>query len=163
MRQSLELSVWVHRRIQPAVVAALLGAAFCPIAGATAARAEDRAGTVIIIAPADCAALTAHVPDESVDYVPGVDVHGRPVAPADLPGHEPLSLDAAEIGIDPRIPLTEYYDPPASLAPVIGEAEVEIGRITVQGGVAYLGRQALGDPQQAAIARACAERLRRRP
>lgn len=158
MRQTLELSRRGRGRVQPSVVAALLGAAAWLGALDSAARAEDRPAT-IIVAPSDCAALTAHVADESVDYTPGLDVEGRAVAPADLAGHEPLEIDAAEVGIDPRIPLSEYYQAPGSLAPVVGDAEVWLGQVTVRDGVAYLGDRALGDPAQAALARACAELL----
>lgn len=52
-----------------------------------------------------CQRLTRHVPAADVEYRPGVDVHGRPVAPADLPGSAgaqppipidlPLSVDLA--------------------------------------------------------------------
>ncbi|PWC34684.1 hypothetical protein [Azospirillum sp. TSO35-2] len=52
-----------------------------------------------------CQTLTAHQPAPDVEYRPGVDVHGRPVAPADLPGSAgaappipidlPLSVDLA--------------------------------------------------------------------
>src|SRR3546814_15670542 len=34
----------------------------------------------------DCARLVPHVPAPDVEYRPGVDAAGRPVAPADLPG-----------------------------------------------------------------------------
>jgi len=34
----------------------------------------------------DCAQLVAHHADSSVTYQPGTDVHGKYVAPADLPG-----------------------------------------------------------------------------
>lgn len=52
-----------------------------------------------------CQRLTRHVPAADVEYRPGVDVNGRPVAPADLPGTAgaqppipidlPLSVDLA--------------------------------------------------------------------
>lgn len=52
-----------------------------------------------------CQRLTRHVPAADVEYRPGVDVNGRPVAPADLPGSAgaqppipidlPLSVDLA--------------------------------------------------------------------
>ncbi|MDR6770126.1 hypothetical protein [Azospirillum sp. BE72] len=52
-----------------------------------------------------CQRLTRHVPAANVEYRPGVDVNGRPVAPADLPGTAgaqppipidlPLSVDLA--------------------------------------------------------------------
>ena len=160
MRQTLELSSRRRRGIQPDVVAALIGVAAWLGALDGSAGAQDRPA-MIVISPSDCASLTAHVPDESVAYAPGVDMRGRAVAPADLAGQEPLEIDAAEVGIDPRIPLSEYYDAPGSLAPVVGDAEVWLGWIAVREGVAYLGDRALGDPVQAALARACAELLAR--
>ncbi len=66
-----------------------------------------------------CQRLTRHVPAPDVEYKPGVDVHGRPVVPADLPGSAgvqppipidlPLSIDLARrMGIAlpsvPRLP-----------------------------------------------------------
>ncbi|WP_434614170.1 hypothetical protein [Azospirillum sp. B2RO_4] len=52
-----------------------------------------------------CQRLTRHVPAADVEYRPGMDVHGRAVAPADLPGSAgaqppipidlPLSVDLA--------------------------------------------------------------------
>jgi hypothetical protein len=160
MRQTLEQSTPRRCALQPRVVAALLGAVACACALDSPGHAGERPAT-IRIAPSDCAALTAYVADESVDYVPGVDTRGRAVAPADLAGHEPLELDAAEVGIDARIPLAEYYRAPGSLAPVVGDAEAWLGWVTVRGGVAYLGERPLGDPAQAALARACAELLAR--
>lgn len=56
--------------------------------------------------PGECRLLGAHKPDSGVAYQPGVDVHGNPVAPADLNGGAamavsetvtvPLSVDLAE-------------------------------------------------------------------
>ena len=111
------------------------------------------------VSPYDCAALTSHQPDASVEYQPGVDATGRPVAPADLPGHEPLEIGADDVAIELRIPLSEYFEAPASLQPLIGNAEIDPGRVTVRDGVAYLGDHRLTGQDQNAIARACAERL----
>ena len=109
--------------------------------------------------PVDCEALLAHQPDASVEYQAGVDATGRPVAPADLPGHEPLEIGTGEVAIELRIPLSEFYAAPASLQPLIGDAEIDPGRVTVRDGVAYLGEHRLTSQDQNAIARACAERL----
>lgn len=43
-------------------------------------------GNQIIVTKDTCRMLTVHVPDSSVAYKPGVDVHGKPVVPADLNG-----------------------------------------------------------------------------
>jgi hypothetical protein len=42
--------------------------------------------TKVIISGQDCQRLVKHIPSPDVSYKPGVDVHGKPVAPADLPG-----------------------------------------------------------------------------
>ena len=111
------------------------------------------------VTPFDCDALVAHAPDAAVAYRPGVDVDGRPVAPADLPGHEPLAIATGDVTIELRIPLSEFHDAPASLLPLIGNAEIDPGRVTVRDGVAFLGDHRLTSQDQNAIARACAERL----
>ena len=36
----------------------------------------------VTIKTADCASFVSHIPTTDVAYKPGVDVHGRPVAPA---------------------------------------------------------------------------------
>jgi hypothetical protein len=126
------------------------------VAGWAAAAGAGSVGRGLVISAADCAALTGHRPDPSVEYAPGVDVRGRAVAPADLPGHEPLQLGAGEAAIDPRIPLKRYFELPQGLVSILGDAEIGVGVVTVRDGVAYLGERRLGDPAQAAIAEACA-------
>src|SRR5688572_15205808 len=43
-----------------------------------------QAETTITIDPSACREVIRHVPDADVAYKPGVDVHGKKVAPADL-------------------------------------------------------------------------------
>lgn len=59
------------------------------VIASTAGRAADR---TIAIARSDCALAVSYVPPAGVDYQPGVDVHGRPVAPADLDDGRRLQL-----------------------------------------------------------------------
>jgi hypothetical protein len=131
-------------------------AALLLFASAAAAAAEEEAETVAIT-DVDCANLVAHHAEPGVAYEPGVDVHGDPVAPADLPGHEPLSLDAEGVAIDPRLALSHYVKLPAKLAALLPNAEIDIGLVTVRDGVAYLGDTMLSDPAQHALAEVCAE------
>ena len=42
--------------------------------------------TKVVISGQDCQRLVRHVPAPDVAYKPGIDVHGKAVAPADLPG-----------------------------------------------------------------------------
>lgn len=56
---------------------------------ATASRAAER---TIAIARSDCELAVRYVPPPGVVYQPGVDVNGRPVAPADLDDGRRLQL-----------------------------------------------------------------------
>jgi len=63
--------------------------------GALVAIAAARAGAAertIVIARSACELAVRYVPAPGVDYQPGVDVNGRPVAPADLDGDHRLKL-----------------------------------------------------------------------
>jgi len=107
----------------------------------------------------DCRWLTAHAADSSVAYQPGIDADGRPVVPADL-DQESLTIDPAEISIDPRLQLGARYAIAPELLPDLFRAEIGLGDITVREGVAYLGDRPLGDPARHALAKACADLLR---
>lgn len=95
--------------------AGLMVALFLATAPASAQSQQPRPGPIPLTPDAArdrqvvdlslCQQLTRHVPAADVEYRPGVDVHGRVVAPADLPGSAgaqppipidlPLSVDLA--------------------------------------------------------------------
>ncbi len=56
------------------------------VSSAQAQQTLSPLATNVIISGQDCQRLVKHVPAPDVAYKAGVDVHGRPVAPADLPG-----------------------------------------------------------------------------
>jgi len=58
------------------------------VAGAPGHAAER----TIAVARSDCELAVRYVPPPGVAYQPGVDVHGKPVAPADLDGNQRLQL-----------------------------------------------------------------------
>lgn len=73
-----------------------------------------------------CEVLEKHVPDADVAYVPGVDVHGKAVAPADLDGGSQVRLpDIIEIplGVDLASRLGMDYSSNELTAP-LGTLEV---------------------------------------
>jgi hypothetical protein len=115
------------------------------------------------VAQADCRRLVAHQPAAGVAYQPGVDVRGNAVAPADLPGSQSLGqklLEEGEIAFDLALNPLLFAGNPA-LADRIEGARITLGRIAVDpatGDTTFDG-QALSDPQQAAIAKACRARL----
>jgi hypothetical protein len=62
------------------------------IALPTAAEPVTVAGAPVYLTRSDCQALVRHHPAAGTAYQPGVDVHGKYVAPADLPGDQAYKL-----------------------------------------------------------------------
>ncbi len=109
----------------------------------------------VAITDADCARIVNYVSPPDVAYKPGVDVYGRPVAPADLNpqpqiGNQPITID---ITAD----LHKYGVPTSSPLLLPG---AHLGQITVEdnGRRVYFNGQPLGDTEEKAIADACRQR-----
>ncbi len=133
-----------------------------PVLLSFSAYARDVPGEAVISADA-CQAIQSHTPDASVAYVPGVDVDGQPVAPADLADSGSLTMSEQDISLDLRIPLSQFFAIPAGLQPVIGDALIGVGQVTLRDGTPYLGDKRLTGQEQNALAQACAEALKRQP
>ena len=96
------------------------------------------------------AAAAAGVP--GADYTPGVDVDGKPVAPADLPSSTPpLKLD--DFPIEISVNLQKRFGIPANSSLFHGKAVV--GYVTVQDGRAYFDGQPISQNEQDMLAAAC--------
>ena len=118
------------------------------LAGAPAARAE-----IIVIGHDDCARLVPHEPAADVAYQPGVDVHGKAVAPADLPGS--VQVDLPEIYVFDLVirPLDDEE---------FEETGLNLGRVRVPpDGRASFNGKPLQSESQAELSRRCQERLRK--
>jgi hypothetical protein len=131
------------------LVAALLGAVAAPaFAEAVPVRVDRDA----------CAQVVEHVPDADVAYKPGVDVDGKPVAPADMPGSTQLELPDSFV-------ITLELDLRHSAFPVPGprglDPKVQLGVITVVGNRVYYNGQPLDDPEKTRLAAACREFMHR--
>ena len=112
----------------------------------------------VAVSPADCRQLVAHEAAADTAYRPGVDVRGRPVEPADLPGSTQVAVPDSF-----SIPITVELDERLGI-PVGGDAafsaEAEIGRVEVDArGNATFNGQPLGDEQARLLRAACAEAL----
>jgi hypothetical protein len=119
------------------------------IASAAPASAE------IAISRQDCQRLVDHEPAPDVAYQPGVDVHGRPVAPADLGGGQQIQLpDVIYIPIE--VLVQDKYGIPANS--VLYDATALIGVVAVRGNRVYFEDQELTDPEVAALEQACRDR-----
>jgi hypothetical protein len=119
------------------------------IAWAAPASAE------IAISRKDCQRLVNHEPAPDVTYRPGVDVHGRPVAPADLGGGQQIQLpDVIYIPIE--VLIQDKYGIPANS--VLYDATALVGVVSVRGTQVYFEDQPLTDPEIVALEQACRDR-----
>jgi hypothetical protein len=101
------------------------------------------------LSPAFCRALVKHVPDADVTYRGGVDVHGKPVAPADLPDSNNFQLQQP-ITIPLTADLLKILDLPAASFPfnAMGRNDIYLGTLTVDGDrVLYNGQPLTGEQQ----------------
>jgi hypothetical protein len=107
---------------------------------------------------ADCLALVPHQPAPDVAYRPGVDVRGRPVAPADLPG------STLQVEVPDQVEFEVSFSPLRGAAGGrFGDTELYVGtvRYNLKTGEATLNGVPLSDPQKAEIAARCREVLGR--
>ncbi len=112
--------------------------------------ANPAAAQTLTITGADCSRLVAHVPALGVEYAPGIDVRGRPVAPADLGGRPKLKFpDTMEIPV--------YLDglPANSSLYKLDDAKVGTVLIRMKDGRAWFNGEPLTSAEQHAMARAC--------
>jgi hypothetical protein len=108
------------------------------------------------VTDAECRQLVEYVASQDVNYKPGVDVRGRPVAPADL-SSGPQIQAPQNFTFDLNVDLKQFGIPAGS---PIFQPSVGIGKITVENGgrrVLYNG-QPLGNSEQSALAKLCKQR-----
>jgi hypothetical protein len=113
------------------------------------------ANAEIAISRKDCQRLVNHEPAPDVTYQPGVDVHGRPVVPADLGGGQQIQLpDVIYIPIE--VLIQDKYGIPANS--VLYDATALVGVVSVRGNQVYFEDQPLTDPEIVALEDACRDR-----
>lgn len=99
-----------------------------------------------------CQALVKHTPDANVTYQPGVDAHGKPVAPADLPGSNTLQLQDSfdiplSVSLADRLKLRHNK--------LSDNTDIQTGTLTVKGDQVFYNGQPLTDSQQENLAVLC--------
>jgi hypothetical protein len=107
--------------------------------------------TKLVVSRKDCARLTKHIPRADVEYKAGVDVRGKKVKPADLPGGNPIKMPE-QITIDIGFDLADKFG--------LGtggkyEGKGYVGKVTVKGDKVYWNDQPLDQRDQQVIADAC--------
>ena len=113
------------------------------------------ASAEIAISRKDCERLVNHEPAPDVTYQPGVDVHGRPVVPADLGGGQQIQLpDVIYIPIE--VLIQDKFGIPANS--VLYDATALVGVVEVRGNQVYFEDQPLTDPEIVALEQACRDR-----
>jgi hypothetical protein len=101
------------------------------------------------LSAADCARVTAHVPDASVAYTPGVDASGRAVAPADLA--PPPLVAPPQIGFLLSVDLAQRLNLPPGL-----RGELPLGLVVIENGQLLFNGRPIGSGTESALAAACA-------
>jgi hypothetical protein len=110
----------------------------------------------------ECRQLVDYTASQDVNYRPGVDARGRPVAPADLPSPGGQIQAPQNFTFDLNTSLTGFGIPANSK---IFEPQVGIGKITVEDGgrrVLFNG-QPIGNSEKNAIAELCKQRQTQQP
>jgi len=133
------------------LAAAVLVAA--PLPALAQSRADAPSGTVTMSRD-DCRRLVQYHPDAGVAYRPGVDVHGKPVAPADLARADNGGAPR-QITIDLKIPLGQLAN--ANAPADLRRSYVNTGQVSIDlndGSVTVNGKK-LGAEGDAAVLDAC--------
>lgn len=126
----------------------ILGVAFCVTSSAKAEQLSVR--------NADCQQVVFHEPADDVAFVPGVDVSGRPVVPADLNGGYGITAPE-DVTIDIRLDLAERLGLGEGAASALIGGEGVVGQVTVRGQDIYWNGDLLPRDSQAALLLACGE------
>lgn len=128
------------RALPLTVAAALLVAIAMPVS----AQSPD---------PSVCRYLPRHRPAPDVAYQPGVDVRGRPVAPADLPGSAGATPQRFEIPVTLDFARRMGFRVPTGGVPLPGTTEV--GRLTLDGDRLSFNGQPVGGTSEAELYAYC--------
>ncbi len=146
----------------------IAAAALCLIA--YTAQAET-----VALSTSDCTKLVEHVPADDVTYKPGVDVHGKPVVPADLGDASAITMpeeiniqigidladrlalrDAKRAGANPGVPgattgVTRKVMPYSGIG--------QVGVLSIKGNDAFWNGERIAPQDQLLLAEACRKGL----
>jgi hypothetical protein len=111
----------------------------------------------IAMARSDCSLAVEHVAAPGVDYQPGVDVHGAPVAPADVQEQDIILPDVIPISISADL-VDQFALPPDS--PLLNvDAGIGLVEFQLSSGRLYFNGVELSETDERALAALCREAL----
>jgi hypothetical protein len=111
----------------------------------------------VAIRAADCAQLVRHVTAANVAFDPGLDLQGRPVAPADLDGGVKIELPG-EFSIPITVDLQKSFGIPVD--PNLFQTQnFTVGVVTWEKGKGYFNGQPLQSEQSAKLAALCQKQM----
>jgi hypothetical protein len=111
----------------------------------------------VTIKAVDCAQLVQHVPATDVAYKPGVDVHGREVAPADLGGGVTIDVPK-EFSIPITVDLQKRLGIPVD-PNQFQTQNFTVGTVTWRDGQGFFNGQPLQSAESARLAALCQAQL----
>jgi hypothetical protein len=114
------------------------------------------AAQAVSVTERECRQLVEYVASQDVNFKPGVDVYGRPVAPANTMT-QPIITAPQNFTFDVAVDLKRFGISPTS---PIFQPTVGVGKVTVEDGgrrVSFNG-QPLGGSEQSALAELCKQR-----
>ena len=121
--------------------------------------AAAQVASPVTVSAEDCQRLVKHTPRDDVTYKPGVDVYGNPVVPADTASDSPFKVPdkiTMDLGFDfaGRYGVSGAGDVTSTTDMFTVTYDIGQGAMTVNG-------QPLSKADSAAIARACAQGLKK--
>lgn len=124
--------------------------------GALPARAEAPA---LSVDPAFCRQLTKHTPAPDVAYQPGRDVHGKPVAPADLDGGAQIALPES-FAIPLTADLFKFLNLDQGSFPfnAMPRNDINLGTLTLRGDQVFYNGRPLSPAQQNELIALCPQK-----
>ena len=119
----------------------------------------------IVVTAQACRKIVEHVPSKDVEYKPGVDVHGKKVAPADL-SNSYAKLVPDEITLNVGADLADRLgrkrardsglDPKSGARPTLAyEGKVPLGKVTLKGNRVFWNDEPLLGDDEALLAASC--------
>lgn len=131
---------------------AVPSAAIAICVGMVAGRAAER---TIAVARSDCRLAIEHAAAPDVAYRPGVDVHGRPVAPADVEGPDIVLPDVIPIFISAD--LRRRFGLRRNSPLLEAEAGIGIVEFQLSSGRLFFNGVELSEADEQALAALCRE------